>query len=148
MPSEHASDRATAPGLKIIWINRWLEMMYRIVIHLFCTHLTFDLILRLWSISTLGIHPYGCWHTSRNTISMDAEFYSILPSKVKINLFLFKWTANYHCKCQNKTPNLKIRFSASVRMSKQDFEGQNTIFGLSANVKVGKLFARGWNSYH
>ena len=61
--------------------------MYWIVIYLFCTHLTFDLILRLRNISRLGIHPYGCWHTSRNTISMDATFYSILPSKVKISLF-------------------------------------------------------------
>ena len=47
----------------------------------FCTHLTFDLILRLRRISRLGIHPYGCWHTSRNTISTDATFYSILPSE-------------------------------------------------------------------
>ena len=31
--------------------------------------------------------PYGCWHTSKNTISMDATFYSVLLSKVKINLF-------------------------------------------------------------
>ena len=62
-------------------------MIYCIVTYLFCTHLTFDLILRLWSISRLGIHPYGCWHSSRNTISMDTKFYSILPSKVKISLF-------------------------------------------------------------
>ena len=37
--------------------------------------------LRLRRISRLGIHPYGYWHTSRNTISMDAPFYSILPSE-------------------------------------------------------------------
>ena len=61
--------------------------MYWIVMYLFCTHLTFDLILRLRSISRLGIHPYGCWHTSRNTIIIDAKFYSMLPSKVKISLF-------------------------------------------------------------
>ena len=58
-----------------------------IVICLFCTHLTFDLIQRLRSIRLLGIHPYGWWHTSRNTISMDARFCSILPSNVKIGLF-------------------------------------------------------------
>ena len=31
-------------------------------------------------------HPH-VRHTSRNTISMDAKFYSILPSKMKISLF-------------------------------------------------------------
>ena len=72
---------------KIIWNKSWLEMMYGIVICLFCTHMTFDLILRLRNISRLGIHPYGCWHTSRHAISIDAKFYSILPSKVKITLF-------------------------------------------------------------
>ena len=55
--------------------------MNSIAILSFCTHLTFDLILRLRRISRLGIHPYGFWHTSRNTISMDATFYSILPSE-------------------------------------------------------------------
>ena len=50
-------------------------------IFIFCTHLTADLILRLKHIFRLGIHLYGCWHTTRNTISMDATFYSILPSE-------------------------------------------------------------------
>ena len=31
----------------------------------------------------------------------------------------------------------QIRFSVPVRMSKYDFECQNTIFGPSANVKIG-----------
>ena len=39
--------------------------------------------------------PYRVCYTYINIISMDAGFYSILPSKVKISLFLFKWTANY-----------------------------------------------------
>ena len=56
-------------------------MVNSIVIYLFCTHLTFDLILRLRRISRLGIYPCGCWHSSRNTISMDATFYPILPSE-------------------------------------------------------------------
>ena len=46
---------------------------------LFCTKLTFDLILRLRSIFRLGIHPYMFYHTSRSTMSMDAIMYSILP---------------------------------------------------------------------
>ena len=33
--------------------------------------------------------------------------------------------------------NVKIRYSASVLMSKQDFECQNTIFGSISNVKIG-----------
>ena len=66
---------------KRIWINSCLRVMNSIAIFSFCTHLTFDLILRLKCISRLGIHPYGCWHTSRNTFSMDATFYSILLSE-------------------------------------------------------------------
>ena len=50
--------------------------MNSIAIFSFCTHLTFDLIMRLGHISR-----HGCGHTSRNTISMDATFYSILPLK-------------------------------------------------------------------
>ena len=60
---------------RTIWINSCLGMMNLIAIFSFCTHLTFDLILRLGRISRLGIHPNGFWHTSRNTISMDATFY-------------------------------------------------------------------------
>ena len=71
---------------RIIWINSCLGVMNSIAKFSFCTHLTFDLILRLRRISRLGIHPYSCWHTSMDTISMDATFYSILPSKD-----LFSW---------------------------------------------------------
>ena len=39
--------------------------------------------------------------------------------------------------CQNIILNVKIRFSDSVRMSKYNFECQNRIFLLSANVKIG-----------
>ena len=39
--------------------------------------------------------------------------------------------------CQNRILNIKIAFSDSVRMSKLDFECQNTIFGLVSNVKIG-----------
>ena len=48
---------------------------------IFCTELTFDLILRLRSIFRLGIHPYVFYHTSKSTMSMDAIMYSILPSE-------------------------------------------------------------------
>ena len=46
----------------------------------FCTQLTFDLILRPRGISRLGIYPYRFYFTYRNIISMDASFYPILPS--------------------------------------------------------------------
>ena len=65
--------------------------MNSIAIFSFFTHLTFDLIMRLRHISSLGIHPYGCWH-----ISMDATFYLILPSEE----FFIEWTANYNAAYQ------------------------------------------------
>ena len=37
---------------------------------------------------------------------------------------------------QNRILNVKIRHAASVRMSNQDFECQNTIYGLITNVKM------------
>ena len=57
------------------------------IILLFCTHLTFDLILSPRDNSRLGIHPYRVYNTYINIISMDACFYSILPSNVSISLF-------------------------------------------------------------
>ena len=39
--------------------------------------------------------------------------------------------------CQNRILNVKIRYSARIRMSKLDFECQNSIFGPSSNVKIG-----------
>ena len=39
--------------------------------------------------------------------------------------------------CQNRILNVKIRYSAQVRMSKLDFECQNSIFGPNLNVKIG-----------
>ena len=56
------------------------------IILLFCTHLNFDLILSFRSIFRLGIHPYRVYYTYIKIISMDASFYSILPSKVKIKV--------------------------------------------------------------
>ena len=38
---------------------------------------------------------------------------------------------------QNRILTVKIRYLASVRMSKQDFDCQNTIIGFSTNVKIG-----------
>ena len=54
---------------------------------LFCTHLTFDLILSPRDISRIGIHPYRVYYGNISIIGMDAGFYSILPSKVKISQF-------------------------------------------------------------
>ena len=39
--------------------------------------------------------------------------------------------------CQNGILNVKIRYSAPVRMSKWDFQCQNSIFGPNLNVKIG-----------
>ena len=40
-------------------------------------------------------------------------------------------------KCQNRILNVKMGYLATVKMSKQDFECQNTIFGSISNVKIG-----------
>ena len=42
-----------------------------------------------------------------------------------------------HFECQIRILNIKREFSDSVRMSKYDFECQNTIFRISSNVRVG-----------
>ena len=39
--------------------------------------------------------------------------------------------------CQNRILNVKIRYSARIRMSKWDFECQNSIFCPNSNVKIG-----------
>ena len=39
--------------------------------------------------------------------------------------------------CQNRISNVKMRYSVQVRMSKEDFECQNSIFGPNSNVKKG-----------
>ena len=49
---------------------------------------------------------------------------------------------NFECqnsgfKCQNRIFNVKIPYSAPFRMSKKDFECQNTIISPSSNVKIG-----------
>ena len=45
-------------------------------------------------------------------------------------------------KCQNRISNVKMRYSAPVRMSKYDFECQNAIFGLSSKVRIGFLMLK------
>ena len=69
------------------------------IILLFCIQLTFDLIMSPMDISRLGIHPYRVYYTYINIISMDATFYLILSSKVKIRLF-----------CLNGQPTILIDF--------------------------------------
>ena len=84
-------------------------VMNSIALVSFCTHLTFGLIRRLRRISRLCIHPNGCWHTSRSTISMDATFYSILPSE---EFFFMEWTANYCLSSRNKIkPNFRCHYN-------------------------------------
>ena len=48
-----------------------------------------------------------------------------------------KYDIRSQFECQNRILNVKIRYSASVGMSKYDFEYQNTIFGPFSNVKIG-----------
>ena len=57
------------------------------IIFLFCTKVTFDLILSPSDIFRLGIHPYCVYYTYINIVNIDAGFYSILPAKVKMSLF-------------------------------------------------------------
>ena len=42
-----------------------------------------------------------------------------------------------HFECQIRILDIKRALSDSVRMSKYDFESQNTIFRLSSNVRIG-----------
>ena len=44
--------------------------------------------------------------------------------------------------CQNRILNVKIQYSVQVRMSKQDFYCQNSIFGPNLNVKIGFLMSK------
>ena len=48
-----------------------------------------------------------------------------------------KYEIRSQFECQNGILNVKIRNSVPVRMSKWDFECQNTKFGPSSNVKMG-----------
>ena len=43
--------------------------------------------------------------------------------------------------CQNRIFNVKMRYSARIRMSKWDVKCQNSIFGQSSNVKIDFLGA-------
>ena len=54
---------------------------------IFCTQLTFDLILRLVVICRLGIHPSVFSYILRNTFSMDAKMYSKMPTEFFFWLF-------------------------------------------------------------
>ena len=48
---------------------------------LFCTQLTFDLILSHRDIFRLGIHPYQFYYIYWNKFSIDASFYPICHKK-------------------------------------------------------------------
>ena len=45
--------------------------------------------------------------------------------------------------CKNRISNVKMRYPASVRMSKNDFECQNAIFSLNSNVKIRFRMSKG-----
>ena len=55
----------------------------------------------------------------------------------QIRIFNVKKPVSTQCERQNRISNVRIDFFDLVRMSKQDFECQNSLFPLSANVKIG-----------
>ena len=64
--------------------------------------------------------------------------YNIRPSsKVKIGFRMSKYDIRPNLECGNRILNVKLRYSAQVRMSKKDFECLNMIFSLKSNVKIG-----------
>ena len=48
-----------------------------------------------------------------------------------------KYDIQPYFECQNRILNVKIIYSPPGRKSKYDFGCQNTIMGLSSNVKIG-----------
>ena len=54
---------------------------------LFCTRLTFDLVLWPRVIYRLGIHPYEFGHMPRNSMSICRIMYSKMPTKPKLSHF-------------------------------------------------------------
>ena len=62
----------------------------------FCTQLTFDLILRLWGIFRLGIHPSVFSYILRDTFSMAAKMYSKLPTEIFLALQIGNYKENEH----------------------------------------------------
>ena len=64
--------------------------------------------------------------------------YNIRPSsKVKIGFRMSEYDIPPDFECGNRILNVKLRYSAQVRMSKKDNECYNTIFSLNSNVKIG-----------
>ena len=90
----------------IIWSEDCIE---RVFVY-FCVILySVDLwpYLRPRDISRFGIYPYRLYYTCRDIISMDASFYSILPSKVKISLFRLNGQPIIWCNlCFNRFKNI------------------------------------------
>ena len=62
---------------------------------LFCTQLTFDLILRHMDIFRLGIHPYRIPYTCKDIIRHGCQLLLNFAIKSENKPLLFKWTANY-----------------------------------------------------
>ena len=62
---------------------------------MFCSQLTFDLILRLGVIFRLGIHPSVFSYIFRNTFSMDAKMYSKMPTQIFLALRIAYYSVVY-----------------------------------------------------
>ena len=68
---------------------------------------------------------------------------SRLIANVKIGIWTSKYDIRPHFECQNRILSVKIQYSAPVRVSKYDYECQNTIFGPISN-RILKNKIRYW----
>ena len=88
--------------MDVIYVGVDIKRSHLSVILLFCTQRTFDLILSPRDIFRPDIHSFRVYYTYINVNSMDASFYSFLPSTVTISLFCLNRqpTISSFCKVQ------------------------------------------------
>ena len=60
----------------------------------------------------------------------------VQSSNLKIGVRLSKCDIQTEFECQNMISNIRMRYSAPIRMSKYDFEYQDEVFGPNSNVKI------------
>ena len=86
-----------------------------------CTQLTFDLILGLWGISRLGIHPISFLKYIKITLSMDAKMYSKMPTE----FFFQALDGQLYYKTVKLTILSTIKV-VSLKFSPENFENQES----------------------
>ena len=87
------------------------------------------------SISKLDMHPYGCWHTSRNTKKYAFQILLNFAIKSENKLLLFKWMSLLKWKMKNK------KCKSSV-LGPWLYWYQS---GITLNSCLGKLFSHALN---